>query len=51
MFRIAALSRIPRVLPMARVPASLAIHSRWYQVSPNSARPGMVIDLNGSPQI
>ncbi|KAJ1854508.1 hypothetical protein LPJ73_002471 [Coemansia sp. RSA 2703] len=25
--------------------------SRWYQVGPNSARPGMVIDLNGSPQI
>ncbi|KAJ1965658.1 hypothetical protein GGI12_000605 [Dipsacomyces acuminosporus] len=40
---------------LARLPpprtAALALSRRWYQVGPNSARPGMVIDLNGSPQI
>ncbi|KAI8322811.1 hypothetical protein GQ54DRAFT_259354 [Martensiomyces pterosporus] len=41
-----ALVRLPRVRP-----APLALPRRWYQVGPNSARPGMVIDLNGSPQI
>ncbi|KAJ2858520.1 hypothetical protein J3B02_000110 [Coemansia erecta] len=53
MFRIAALSRIPHIrCQMVRLPTSpLISSSRWYQVSPNSARPGMVIDLNGSPQI
>ncbi|KAJ1901617.1 hypothetical protein LPJ66_000642 [Kickxella alabastrina] len=36
----------PRLLAQPRVMAQ-----RWYQIGPNSARPGMVIDLNGSPQI
>ncbi|KAJ1804277.1 hypothetical protein LPJ56_006771 [Coemansia sp. RSA 2599] len=51
MFRTFAFSRVQRLRQAARLPASPASGCRWYQVSPNSARPGMVIDLNGSPQI
>ncbi|KAJ2786749.1 hypothetical protein GGI15_001278 [Coemansia interrupta] len=37
--------------PLVHVLRHLHMGNRWYQVGPNSARPGMVIDLNGSPQI
>ncbi|KAJ2777808.1 hypothetical protein H4R18_004960 [Coemansia javaensis] len=42
-----ALARLAR--PLGRGPAEGA--RRWLQVGPNAARPGMVIDLRGEPQI
>ncbi|KAJ2308454.1 hypothetical protein IWW51_005055 [Coemansia sp. RSA 2702] len=46
MFR-SALARITSARPLALQPFG----RRWHQVGPNSARPGMVLDLKGEPQI
>lgn len=38
------------LFPSYRI-AAATLHKRWYQLGPNSVRPGQVVDLNGNPQI